>query len=167
MKSELCLQPVSHKEACEKVAALADTIWHECYATVISKGQIDYMVETFQAPEAIFTQITEEGFLYYLVEIQGQQGGYLALQPKEGALFISKVYLLCQWRGKGYREELFSFIAKTAATYGCKSYWLTVNKENQRAIAAYKKQGMHIIREQVVDIGAGYVMDDYVFSKSR
>lgn len=40
--------------------------------------------------------------------------------------------------------------------------WLTVNKRNFRSIDVYKHFGFETVREEYTDIGAGYVMDDYI-----
>jgi ribosomal protein S18 acetylase RimI-like enzyme len=40
-----------------------------------------------------------------------------------------------------------------------------VNKGNARAIAFYRKHGFDIAESVVVDIGGGFVMDDYVMGK--
>jgi hypothetical protein len=42
---------------------------------------------------------------------------------------------------------------------------LNVNKYNQRAIAVYQKKGFVQVAAEVVPIGGGYVMDDYVMEK--
>ena len=42
---------------------------------------------------------------------------------------------------------------------------LNVNKYNS-AIAFYKKKNFRIIKEELIDIGEGYVMDDYVMRKA-
>ncbi|MEG2601476.1 MAG: GNAT family N-acetyltransferase, partial [Carnobacterium sp.] len=43
---------------------------------------------------------------------------------------------------------------------------LTVNKYNDKSIAAYKKMGFVTVKEQVADIGGGYIMDDFVMEYS-
>ena len=40
-----------------------------------------------------------------------------------------------------------------------KALWLTVNRFNENSIAAYKKMGFEVIREQAADIGNDYVME--------
>ena len=45
-----------------------------------------------------------------------------------------------------------------------KSIWLTVNRHNYDAKKVYDAFGMKIIRDQVTDIGNGFVMDDHVYS---
>lgn len=40
--------------------------------------------------------------------------------------------------------------------------YLTVNKHNTHSIEVYKHMGFQIIDAQAADIGAGFVMDDYI-----
>lgn len=42
---------------------------------------------------------------------------------------------------------------------------LNVNKQNAKAIRAYRRAGWSITEEVVNDIGRGYVMDDFVMTK--
>jgi len=39
--------------------------------------------------------------------------------------------------------------------------WLTVNKDNADSIAFYRRVGFRIAGSSVMDIGGGFVMDDY------
>ena len=39
---------------------------------------------------------------------------------------------------------------------------MTVNRNNTGSVAAYEKMGFQKVREQVAEIGGGYVMDDYI-----
>lgn len=42
--------------------------------------------------------------------------------------------------------------------------YLTVNKHNKRAIAAYERFGFARTEEAASDIGGGFVMDDYIYT---
>ena len=48
---------------------------------------------------------------------------------------------------------------------GARTLMLNVNKHNTQAIRAYEKHGFAIRDAVVVDIGGGFVMDDYVMAK--
>lgn len=157
--------PVQTPEELKETARLADEIWHECYASLLEKQQIDYMVDNLQSAAAIEEQVTQKGYEYYLVRCEGQAAGYLGIQPENGALLLSKVYLLNAWRGKGLVPQMFAFAENRAGALGCHTLWLTVNRHNDRAVAAYKKNGFTLVRQQVADIGGGFVMDDFVFEK--
>ncbi len=149
----------------EDLAELASAIWHECYAQLLSKQQIEYMVEKFQSAEAMEWQTRQEGYRYFWVKQDNEAIGYLGLQAKEGRLLLSKCYLAKHCRGTGAGQAMLAYTENLAKELGCHTLWLTVNKGNERAKAAYEKAGMTLVRQQVVDIGGGFVMDDYVFEK--
>lgn len=46
------IKKVEYFSEIRQIAELADNIWHECFVGIISKGQIDYMVEKFQSLNA-------------------------------------------------------------------------------------------------------------------
>jgi len=48
---------------------------------------------------------------------------------------------------------------------GCGRLVLAVNKNNRAAIDAYLKHGFRVADAVVKDIGAGFVMDDYIMEK--
>ena len=56
------------------------------------------------------------------------------------------------------------YIAVEAQRQKNVALFLNVNKYNN-ALHFYLKQGFFKIREEVIDIGNGYVMDDYVMEK--
>lgn len=146
-----------------RTAELAAVIWREHFRGMITDGQIDYMLERFQSFDAMQRQRREEGYEYYGFFIDGVQQGYFAVAPRDGTLFLSKLYLCKEQRGKGYASEMFGYIKACAKERGLSSIWLTVNRHNDDSVAVYRHWGMEVIREQVADIGGGFVMDDYVF----
>ena len=40
--------------------------------------------------------------------------------------------------------------------------WLTCNRNNTSSLEVYKHLGFEVVREEVADIGNGFVMDDYI-----
>lgn len=154
------------KVSAEKVpvlASLAEEIWNQHFPSILTKQQIDYMVENFQSEKAMRKQL-ENGYEYYFMTVDGEEQGYFGIQPQEdGTLFLSKLYLRVTQRKNGYARKAFEFMKEVCRKRGYKSIWLTVNKHNDDTIAVYKRFGMEIVRSQVADIGNGFVMDDYVF----
>ena len=148
-----------------RTAEMAIDIWHECFEGVISDEQIDYMVESFQSFAAIKKQVGSENYEYYNFVLDGTRIGYFAVaaQP-DNTMMLSKLYMYKEYRGNGYAKKAFEFIKDLARQKGCKSIWLTVNRHNYGAMKVYEAFGMKVIREQVTDIGNGFVMDDYVYS---
>jgi RimJ/RimL family protein N-acetyltransferase len=74
---------------------------------------------------------------------------------------ISKFYILKEWRKKGYAREIIVKISTLAKRLDCNKLYLTVNKYNSSSITAYQKLGFIIIGEIVMDIGNGFIMDDF------
>jgi len=150
----------------EKLAQVAHGIWHEYYPTLLPREQIDYMVERFHSPATLACQIADEGYRFFLVMENDEIAGYLGLKLEANQLFISKAYLRKEHRGKGYFSQMLAFTENLAREHGLGTLYLMVNKENASSIAVYQKKGFFVARKQVIDIGHGYVMDDFVMEKA-
>ncbi len=147
-----------------KFVKLADEIWHEYFPFLLSAEQINYMLEKFQSLNAIKTQ-QETGYEYYFVSCEGKTIGYVVFVTEKDYLFLSKLYFLKSFRGKGFGRETLKYLEQIAKCNGLKNIRLTVNKYNESSIIAYKKWGFEVIESKVFDIGRGYVMDDYIMQK--
>ena len=144
------------------MSRLATDILREHYDPILGKAQNDYMLEKFQSVEAINHQL-ESGYQYYFVKVDGRDIGFLAFYPRGEALYLSKLYLLKEERGKGYSRLMVDFIVGKAREVLFGSVELNVNKYND-AIRAYESLGFKRVRAEKNDIGHGYFMDDYVYA---
>ncbi len=146
-------------------ARLAREIWYEYYVSLIGRAQVDYMLERFQTARAIGEQISR-GYEYFLVERSDTPIGYFAVRADaaERRLFISKLYLHASSRGAGTGRRCMEFIEQLASRRGLPVLWLTVNKGNP-SVAAYQRLGFRIAAEIEIDIGGGFLMDDYRMEK--
>lgn len=156
---------VETKEQIGTLAAIADEVWHQHFVSILSLEQIDYMVDKFQSEHAMTDQLQNQGYEYYLLKLKDSYIGYTGIRKDDDKLFLSKLYILKEFRGKGYASEVFQFLEDLCEKRGLIAIWLTVNRYNDNTIAVYKKKGFEIIKTQVADIGNGYVMDDYVMEK--
>lgn len=157
--------PIRSQDQIESLAAMADDIWHEYFPVILSGGQIDYMVQTFQSAQAIAEQMARQGYLYYFLELDGTDIGYTSIREDHGSLFLSKLYLRKEYRGQGYAGEAFRFFEELCREMNLSSIWLTVNRHNVDTIHVYERKGFQTVRTQVTDIGSGFVMDDFVMEK--
>lgn len=144
------------------LANLASEIWHEYWVEILTSEQIDYMVENFQSENAISNQIESENYIYFFINVNGNNAGYIGLSKKQDHLFLSKLYIKKEFRHKGLGTKAFEFIKNFAKENNYKNIILTVNKYNTNTINAYKKWNFHEIDSVVTDIGNGFVMDDYI-----
>jgi len=165
-RSEEDIAPVTTRAQIAALARLAAAIWNEHYVAIIGQAQVDYMLDKFQSPPAIASQI-EGGYEYYLASVAGRPAGYIGLVPDEpqGKLLLSKIYVARERRGSGLGARLLEYTLGRAAEIGAGSVWLTVNKYNARSIEWYRRRGFGVVDEVKTDIGNGYYMDDYVLER--
>ena len=156
--------PVKTDGNIEELCALADGIWHEHFTPIIGGAQVEYMVEKFQSVPAVTEQL-RQGYEYFLLLLEGRAVGYTGIHAENEELFLSKLYLQKENRGKGYARQAMNFLEDLCRQRGLSKIWLTVNRHNDNTIAAYKAMGLTIVREQKADIGGGFFMDDYIMEK--
>lgn len=153
----------------QRLAALADEIWHECWPALIGDAQTDYMVENFQSLGAIERDLREHAYEYWFLraEDDGRIVGYTGgrAEPETNRYFISKVYLQAEERGKGFASQAIAFYERLCHERGLEAMYLTVNKHNDLGIRAYLGKGFETIDAVETDIGNGFVMDDFIMEK--
>ena len=149
------LVEVTGKGKQKETAALAAEIWQEYYHELLGDQQIAYMLEKFQSEQAIAQEETE-GYRTFWILPKGQEepAGYfmIRLNDPPGKLFLSKLYLRSDCRGRGFSRLVFQYLKELAGEQGLHAIWLTVNKH----------YGLSVTDSTVTDIGGGYVMDDYI-----
>ena len=145
----------------KEMSRMATAIVREHFDPIIGKEQNDYMIQKFQTADAIKEQL-EHGYQYYFVSDERRRIGFLAFYPRENAMYLSKLYLYKEERGKGYSRQMLDFVIRNARDIGLTFIELNVNRNNS-AIYAYEKLGFRVIRTEKNDIGSGFFMDDYVY----
>ena len=156
---------VSEQDVTE-IASLAREIWQDHYVDIIGQIQVDYMLNKFQSSSAITQQI-KDGHKYYMVIQDGLIAGYLGLIPDIAAssLMISKIYIKRVFRGKGVGARALEFTESLSRESDFETIWLTVNKYNTDSIVWYERMGFARVGNLVLDIGGGFVMDDFKMEK--
>ena len=91
--------------------------------------------------------------------------GYCGFHNEGDRIYIGKLYLLKEYRGKGFGRRMFDIIDGYARSVGVETEYLRVNKGNP-SVDIYKKVGFIIKESDVKDIGNGFVMDDYIMERS-
>ena len=81
-------------------------------------------------------------------------------------LKLYKLYVHPDRQRHGFGGQLLCHVEAVARGRNFKTLCLTVNKANAKAIAVYRKNGFAVCESVVVDIGGGFVMDDYVMAKA-
>ena len=153
------------KEQFILIERLGKVVWREHYTSIIGEKQVEYMLNKFQTAKVIETQVSE-GYQYYIISQKDSPAGYFAIRKDNDALFLSKLYVLQDFRGQGIGKLAMKYIENEANKFNCNTISLTVNKYNTNSIKVYEKIGFKNTGAVVMDIGNGYVMDDYTMEKS-
>jgi len=117
-----------------------------------------------QSSAAIQRQIAG-GADYYLLLCGTQIAGYVGFEVAARQVLLSKLYLAAEFRGHGLGRRTLEFVESCAIDAACDAVELCVNKRNHQALFAYNSWGFTVTGSHCLDIGAGYVMDDYCMTK--
>jgi diamine N-acetyltransferase len=158
----------AYKEDIPVIKKLAETIWPICYKEIISLEQISYMLKLIYETYALEKQI-EKGHQFILAYNAEMPIGFASYSPKsltEPHIFrLHKIYVVPNLSIKGVGSLLLETVCNAAKSAKANVLELNVNKYNT-AINFYKKKGFAITAEEVIDIGNGYLMDDYIMQKA-
>ena len=166
MRDKVTILEANSQQDFVNMAMMAKTIWEEHYSPLIGIDQTAYMIEKYQTPSAIRDQVENQGYLYYYIKLNDNEVGYIAIQPQENSLFLSKYYIQKESRNRGLGRVAFDFCVDYARRHDKVKVWLTVNRKNGDAIEKYLHMGFQIVKEQDTKIGSGYEMNDYVLEKN-
>jgi ribosomal protein S18 acetylase RimI-like enzyme len=151
----------------EAIQSLATRIWNDHYPGIITQQQIDYMLDQDYKPKKLQQDLDNHVCIDRLM-IKEELVGFSAYGPTETPreIKLHKLYLDQSLHGQGFGSVLLEHCENQAKSMGYNKIILQVNKENHKAIKAYERNGYYQQQAVVVDIGKGYVMDDYIMAKS-
>ncbi len=160
------LIPVEESEL-PLVGEMAAEIWPSAYRDIITEAQTAYMLDLMYSPNALLWDVQESGIRYYWIVNTGERIGYLAFGPMEHAdeSMLHKCYLLPNHQrggnGTATMKALFPLLTRTRMA----TLTLRVNRHNHPAVNFYQKSGFTIESEDILQIGGGFEMDDYIMVK--
>ena len=122
------------------------------------------MLNLFYTPEALTQQMTMAGHRFtigYLEDRAVAFASFSALEP--GIYKLHKLYILPGMQGQGIGRAMADHIvAEINKEQPHAELRLNVNIHNAQAIAFYNKYGFRHLRDEDIDIGGGYYMNDHV-----
>ncbi|SHF39918.1 GNAT family N-acetyltransferase [Chryseobacterium takakiae] len=143
---------------------LAERSWKTAYAEILSPEQIDYMLGTMYSRNGITQQMQNADYHYYLIfdEINNSFEGFIGFEHgfQEYTTKLHRIYLVPESKGKGIGRTAIDFLKEKVVSAADRKIILNVNKNNA-AKKFYESQGFKVSNEVVVNIGDGFLMDDY------
>lgn len=149
------------------IRSIAHATWPVAYVpSILDVPQLDYMLELLYSERALSEAMTKKDQRFIMMN-DGERdiafAGYTLHYHGSRVTHLNKLYVLPGKQGTGSGKKLVDLVVKAARQAGDEAVELNVNKRNV-AITFYQHMGFRIHREEVIDIGQGYVMDDYVMS---
>ncbi|HZZ76834.1 MAG TPA: GNAT family N-acetyltransferase [Puia sp.] len=153
------------KEELWQVRELAIRIFPVTYQEIVEPEQIDYMMDMFYTEDNLRKQY-ESGQTFLVIYSEGKACGYASYTPlnEHGEYKLNKIYVDTRLQGKGLGRSLLNDLMTRVKSAGGINLQLNVNRFN-KAVGFYKSMGFTIKKEELLDIGRGYFMDDYVMEK--
>lgn len=147
---------------------IAYRVWYSTYESILSKQQIEYMLKAMYSEESLTQQIEIENHIFFLAQENNQTLGFMSIElnyQNSKSAKLHKIYVLAQTQGKGGGRLLMDKAEEIARDHQTKIIRLNVNRNNP-ALKFYQKLGYQIITSEDIDIGQGYLMEDYVLEKN-
>ena len=146
------------------IRELVFQIWPQTYSSILSREQIDYMLDQMYSRASLQKQM-DEGSQFIFVYDDEQPVGFAAYFKKNSFVVkLDKIYVLPSQQGKGTGRFLLDYIIDEIKKWGASALQLQVNRYN-KAKNFYEKSGFIVIEEKDFDIGTGFFMNDYVMEK--
>jgi len=151
------------KENIPLIKEIAEKSWRSHYPRIISHEQIDYMLDVMYSESELKKHFENPNYHYYLL---GDDENFLGIMGFENhyeknTTKLHRIYLLDEAKGKGLGKFALNFLKEQVKNSGNKRIILNVNKENP-SYHFYISQGFKVYEETILQIGNGYVMDDFL-----
>jgi diamine N-acetyltransferase len=141
--------------------------WPITYGKILSEEQLQYMLDLFYSDEALKAQFDEKQQLFYLITEGESTLGFIGIEhhyQNKNFTKIHKIYLLPETQGRGIGRIAIEAVEKLALENNSDSLLLNVNRFN-KALHFYQKIGFEVFDEVNIEIGNGYLMEDFVMEK--
>jgi diamine N-acetyltransferase len=151
------------KEHFTSISQIAALTWPATYGHILSEAQYKMMLEWMYSAKSLEAQ-AENGHQFYILKHDNEFKGFSSCEhnyEKQSTTKLHKLYVLPTAQGMGIGNLLMQNLKQHAIANGSQRILLNVNRFNN-AKFFYEKQGFSIIREEDIDIGNGYLMEDYV-----
>lgn len=149
------------------IQRIAHATWPATFGDILSPVQIKYMLDWMYSLPALHEQVEKKGHRFLLAEEENVVLGFLSYELSyqgKPVTKIHKIYILPATQGKGVGKSLLEKAAELATGAENTTLSLNVNRHN-KAVDFYKKVGFEIIRQENIDIGEGFLMEDYILEK--
>lgn len=148
------------------IRELTMQVWPQTHTSILGPVQVGYMLDTMYNDAELARQMVA-GQQYIICFDDEIPEGFASYSQTEALVFkLNKIYILPEQQGKGIGRFMLDYIIKDIASVEANALDLNVNRYNYSAQSFYEKFGFKVLKEEDIDIGGGYFMNDYVLRYS-
>ena len=163
MDSGISIRPATIEDIFS-IQYIAFSTWPVAYSAILSQEQLDYMLDLFYNENSLKEQMNK-GHTFLIAEYNNEAIGFAAYNFIADKTYkLQKLYVLPTIQQKGSGKVLLMEVIDRVKALGAKKLQLNVNRHN-KALLFYEKMGFVIIKEDDIDLGHDFYMNDYVMEK--
>ncbi|HEX5024473.1 MAG TPA: GNAT family N-acetyltransferase [Agriterribacter sp.] len=150
----------------EIIRELTYKIWPQTYAHILTDTQIAYMLDMMYSAPSLEKQMNTQKHRFIVGYDDAEPvafASYSSTKNKE-VYRLHKIYVLQNQQGKGIGKKMIDYIVEDINTVEPFRLELNVNRYN-KAMEFYVKLGFLVMRQEDIDIGNGFFMNDFVMQK--
>ena len=149
------------------IREIAFQTWPVTYGTILSKEQLRFMLDKFYSLEYLHLN-AQQNQLFFIISENEIPMGFLGVEhhfDKKPITKIHKIYVLPDKQGNGIGKSAIDFVVNSALENHSNKVILNVNRFN-KAVQFYQKMDFKIIQQIDIEIGNGYLMEDFIMELS-
>lgn len=139
----------------ETVRRITWTTWRDAYGSFIPEHDLRSYFDKTYALEELARLHAQTTFRGLLAEVGAEPAGYAKVQfaPAEGRCYVSSLYVLPGFQGRGVGGSLLAAAERHAVEFGVHELWLGVMVQNTQALAWYRRVGFTFVEELPFTMG--------------
>lgn len=158
---------IDSDEGVNVLVPIAHEIWSDYFSSMFDSEILPKIIEGAQSKKTILSQI-EDGYQYFFIVENKKKIGYFAykIDHSKNELFLSKIYIYSDQRGKGIGKKILSHLEWLAQEDGVNKISLTVYHKNTDSIKAYERWGFLNLGLIKREFNNGLIFDDIKMQKT-
>jgi len=130
------------EDQAEEMSSFIRPMWVDLYA-VLNDCDREFMEKRsdYWIGKDLIRDRIRSGYFYAYLDDEGSTVGMMAGGISGEEMVLSKIYILPEFRGKGYGHGCVRYMLDYGREHGCKRAVLEVNPKNHSAIDMYREFG--------------------------
>ncbi len=129
--------------------------WIATYASFVPVEDLRAYFDVHYSEEALAALMVDSSNGGFLATVSGIPAGFVRThwEAQEGRFYVSSLYVLPAFQGKGIGSELMTASERKALALGVQTVWLGVMEQNIRTLEWYRRTGFTFVEEAPFTMG--------------